>query len=65
MPMQAQRGGRGIALTNSQPWLQKGMHGQHHDQAAQHLGKTSYLMYSRLGGCWEQSGLAQKISPPL
>jgi hypothetical protein len=41
------------------------MHGQHYAQAAEHLGKTFYLLYPRLGEPQGQSGQAWKISSPL
>ena len=60
MPMQAQRGGGGIAPTHSQPWS---MGGQHHTPVALPLGNTRCPLYRSLAAPRGRSGRHGKSRP--
>ena len=63
VPVQAQRGGGGVAPTHSHPRYKKWMGGQHHVPAALPQGKNRHTLCRKLGGPRGLFGGVQKIAP--
>jgi len=61
--MKAQSGSRGIALLFLQPRCWIGMGGQRHAPADLPTEITKYLLYWRIGGPQDRSGLVRRKSP--